>query len=462
MIPIFEIEKRAIQGPVMKVDDFDLALVKKVRKLVKEYDIGFNPEELIVDDESADRVFNAAVDYLAEIGLYHQDTQRVIKFTKNEILEMVKEYKDDPKKDVTFGSGKDEHTITPRNPGDGKRPTLWVFPGGTSREETVIPYIQLCAEEQLIQGFGITSSGIRSFKGIEPVVGTPGEIFCTIREQEANHEGLKRAGRPDMFLGLIPTATSLAANLAPIAIGLCHSRNSMVGIHIMPEQKIDWTRINLAAIAEECGIHPWVSAMSLFGGLSGGAAGTAICLTANFLAQLAYSHGKLGSIFASDMSGDNINRGSLWAYSAAARAIGRNVGIAHGNISFSGAFPVRDIEEFLLRSFAGEVSITASGAAYSWAAGTNPIEARIHNEIMIQVSGMRREKANAILNAMLTEIESLDRSGILIGENAYNAFPNKYDIKTLKPKKEFIDSCKKITDKLVKFGVPISNNIDFS
>lgn len=180
MIPILEIEQRAMTGPVMKVDDFDLKLAKKARSLVKEYEIKYNPEELLVDDETADKVFDAAVDFLSEIGLYHQDTQRVIKFSKDEILQMVKEYREMPDKGVTFGSGEDEHTIAPRNPGDGKRPAIWIFPGATSTEKTVTPYVQLCAQEKLIQGFSITSGGIRSVQGIEPKIGTPSEIFCTL------------------------------------------------------------------------------------------------------------------------------------------------------------------------------------------------------------------------------------------------------------------------------------------
>ena len=44
MIPVLEFEKRALEGPVMKMDEFDLALAKTVRKLVKKYELKYNPK----------------------------------------------------------------------------------------------------------------------------------------------------------------------------------------------------------------------------------------------------------------------------------------------------------------------------------------------------------------------------------------------------------------------------------
>ena len=70
MIPLLDFEKRSLRGKVMKTQDFDLAFAMKVRELVERHRISFDPDRLIVDDETADAVFNAGVDLLAEIGLY--------------------------------------------------------------------------------------------------------------------------------------------------------------------------------------------------------------------------------------------------------------------------------------------------------------------------------------------------------------------------------------------------------
>ena len=61
MIPIMEFQERSLKGPVMKSTQFDLAFAKKVRELVGTYEIKYNPDELIVDDNTADAVFQAGI-----------------------------------------------------------------------------------------------------------------------------------------------------------------------------------------------------------------------------------------------------------------------------------------------------------------------------------------------------------------------------------------------------------------
>ena len=87
MIPILDFQRRSLTGPVMKSDDFDLAFAGRLRELVAQYEIKYDPEAFIIDDRTADAVFHAGVTLLADIGLYHMDTQRVVKFTEEEILE---------------------------------------------------------------------------------------------------------------------------------------------------------------------------------------------------------------------------------------------------------------------------------------------------------------------------------------------------------------------------------------
>ena len=80
MIPIMDFQRRALTGPVMKADEFDLAFSSKLRELVSKYQVRYNPEEFVVDDKTADAVFQAGVELLADIGLYQIDTQRVVQY----------------------------------------------------------------------------------------------------------------------------------------------------------------------------------------------------------------------------------------------------------------------------------------------------------------------------------------------------------------------------------------------
>ena len=133
MIPIMEFQERSLKGPVMKSTQFDLAFAKKVRELVGTYEIKYNPDELIVDDKTADAVFQAGVELLADVGLYHLDTQRVIQFSEEEIREVAKEYRENPPRQV-FGQGEDEITVEYRT-SDDKRPPILAggAPGSIAR-----------------------------------------------------------------------------------------------------------------------------------------------------------------------------------------------------------------------------------------------------------------------------------------------------------------------------------------
>ena len=140
MIPIMEFQGRSLKGPVMKSTQFDLAFAKKVRELVAKYEIQYNPEELIVDDKTADAVFEAGVELLSEVGLYHLDTQRVIEFGQEEVREVAREYRENPPKQV-FGQGDDEITVTYRTSHDKRPPILAGGPAGSIDESWFDPYV---------------------------------------------------------------------------------------------------------------------------------------------------------------------------------------------------------------------------------------------------------------------------------------------------------------------------------
>ncbi|MEG1997610.1 MAG: monomethylamine:corrinoid methyltransferase, partial [Clostridiales bacterium] len=77
-----EVLYRAETGPLMKESDFDRKVSKVARDLVKKYDLKYNPAIVVnYDDDIADRFFEAALDFLVEVGVYVTEYQRVIKFT---------------------------------------------------------------------------------------------------------------------------------------------------------------------------------------------------------------------------------------------------------------------------------------------------------------------------------------------------------------------------------------------
>ncbi len=456
MLSVTDFQERSVTGPVLKIDEFDLKIATTIRKLVKKYGIKYNPEQLIVDDETADNVYQAAVEFLSEVGVLNIDTERVITWTREEVEEVASAYRNNPT-GRSFGRGADEHTVQARTSKDKRPPVAWALAAGVIDENWLIPFIQASAQDKAVKGFGI-AGGVSTARGVVPKAGNPTEILVGLWEASAQIEALRRAGRPDLHLGLIPTVSTTGATAALMAQGFRGPHNSMIGIHVIPEQKLDWERLNLTTLCHGLGISPWTSAMSILGGLAGGPAGVAVCVLANFLSQLSLAKGKLGSIYVNDMTGRNSSRDALWTYSASLRAAERNIGVATGTCSGDSG-PVHSKEENLIRSIAVAITLTASGGAYNWGSGGTPEEFHIHEEIMNNVAGMEADKANELVLSLSKYLEEEDaKEGELVPFSAM-FFPNKYDVQTVKPKPEYLNQCKRVVDTVAKLGVPITDKL---
>ncbi len=447
MIPIIEFQKRSLTGPVMKADEFDMAFSKRIRELVAKYEIKYDPEMLIVDDATADAVFKAGVELLADIGLYHLDTERVVQYTREEIEEIAREYRSNPAQH-TFGKGKDQCTVAFRTGADKRPPTLYAGAASVAEEEWFAPFVQSFAQEETIEAMGI-APGLAKLGDIEPKAGTLSEIYVAQWEQQKIREVVERVGRPDMHCGLLSTVSTVGGTMAMIGPGLREAHNTQIGIHVIPEQKVDWTRFVLSQFCQDRDIQPWQSAMSMMGGLCRDAADTAVGLMANLLGQISYAQGKLCSLFTNHMDGKWGTRPCLWAYSAAARASERNVKVCIGGI----AAPNMDIwlmEEALIHGTATALLNSASGMSYLWVAGPSGMDARLIGEGMQVTAGMDREKINDLIQKMMTVMDETEPK-----EMRFDIpFTDMYDLETVKPKPEYEKMLMNAKDRLARLGMP--------
>ena len=446
MIPIMEFQERSLKGPVMKSTQFDLAFAKKVRELVGKYEIVYDPDELIVDDKTADGVFQAGVELLAEVGLYHLDTQRVIQFSAEEIRQVAGAYRENPPRQV-FGQGQDEITVEFRLSDDKRPPLLAGGPAGSIDEAWFEPYVQSFAQEETNRALGI-AGGITGVGGLEPKAGTLSEVYCGLWECRKLLEVIRRVGRPGMHLGLLCTVSTVGATLACVGPGLREPHNTQIGIHIVPEQKLDWTRLLLAQFCQERGITPWTSCMSMVGALCRDGAEAAIGLVANLLGQLSYGHGTLSSLFSNHLDGRWADAETQWAFSGAARASERNIRVPIAGVC-GGMERVWRTEAAMYQAAAMAVSNTASGFCYAWIAGHSGLETRLVGEILRAVAGMERGKANELLRLIL---EVKERK---LKETAGpRHFADAYDLKTVQPKPALVADYDRAKENLAKLGVP--------
>ncbi len=445
MIPIIEFQERSLTGPVMKGDEFDMEFSMKVRQLVKKYDIKYNPEELVVDDDIADRVFKAGVDLLAELGVFHMDTERVVQYNKAEVEEIARERRENPGKH-TFGLGKEQVTVEYRTGADKRPPTLYSGPWGVAKEEWFSEYVQSFVQEETVEALGICA-GLGSLGGIKVKAGTLSEMYACKWEQARIQEVLEKTGRKGMHLGLLATASSAAGIMSIIRDGLRGPHDTHIGIHIVPEQKFNWNQLVLAQFCQDRGIVPWQSANSMIGALCRNAEETAVTLIANMLGQMSYGHGPICSLWASHLDGKAATWPSQWAYSAAARASERNIKVAVGGCA-SGV--LANTPYTLLQGAAMVALYTASGYTYGWICGNTGIEARYLGEVMKAMAGMERSRANEVIKNIMQAMES--HAGEVKGNTT--RFTEVYDLKTVQPKQGYVDHLERAKEELAKCGVP--------
>ena len=90
MIEIWDTLRRAMNGPLMDEQKFNLELAHTIKDLIYEHGIHFDRNYIIkIDFDVADRLFNAGLDLATRLGLYCMSTHRLIKFTRDEILDNI-------------------------------------------------------------------------------------------------------------------------------------------------------------------------------------------------------------------------------------------------------------------------------------------------------------------------------------------------------------------------------------
>ena len=120
MLNFLDVYERALDGPLMTENDFDMkVIVPTVREVVNAFGIKYDPENpLPTDDAAADNLYQAAVEFLSRVGVYCKDTNRVMQFSREEILAAVRTATGK----CCLGEGKDAVVYGMRKPDDPRWP----------------------------------------------------------------------------------------------------------------------------------------------------------------------------------------------------------------------------------------------------------------------------------------------------------------------------------------------------
>lgn len=272
MISLVEVVDRMRRGPKLTAKEWDIALFKKMAGLAKEYDIRCPSEHsswLNVDDDLADSAWRAAVDFLVDVGCLCLDSERVIRFTEEEVKEAIRSMQSE----VRMGVGKDER-VWKQHRIEGREP-LNIAPGHHAPftedlANMVVHNFAMIPRLDFLEGFNFPT-----IDGYE-VYGPPLEAYASKRQVAWLREGVRKAGRPGAAIVYYPISTAASSFLATIDPVAGLRPTDGVLLSVLPDVKVQYDLITAALVLQSHGYFGISGSFGIIGGFAGGPEGAII------------------------------------------------------------------------------------------------------------------------------------------------------------------------------------------
>jgi methylamine--corrinoid protein Co-methyltransferase len=459
MLSFTEVIDRAVSGQLMSDQDFYLKhYVPKLQKVVGKYKIKYDRDTpLPSDDALADTVFDAAVEFFSEVGAYCPDTSRVLRFSKEEILQAARE----ASPEATFGEGPDRKVMKSRKPDEHSEP--WYHLGGgiyTTSEEIFINVTEGLASIRKANSLSIPTS-IR-IKGKDARVRSPQEVLATIKTVTMAREACRRAGRPGLpILNGISTATgpiSMFAASYP-QFGLRPSDGFLVDS--LAEMIVDFEALDKVAFYTNIGANIGSTSTPLFGSYNGGAEGNLIATVVyNLLGILVFKgtyhynaplHTKLRV---------SSTRALLWIIAVANQALHRNAPYPTLNLPYLGGGPGTDCYYYEMAAYHTCV-VTSGGNILSGHPSLAvepdtivPLDHVLNVEAARAAATLTRKEANPIVLKCLDKYESQLKDP----PKGYT-YQECYDVESgALTNSEYVKNADRIRTELKECGLPVEKS----
>ncbi len=457
MSNFLDICERAITGPIMSEKDFDMKFfMPKLNELVRKYGIKYDRENPVPsDDGAADNLFQAAVEFLSVVGVYCQDTNRVIRFTKEEILDGIAGA---PGK-CYLGEGKEAKVFGMRKPDDGKIPWQHVGSGIVSTTEEMITN-KIEAYASIPEVDSISIPALDSIRGIQAAAGSPVELYAAIRSVKIGRNALIQAGRPGLpICNLVSTAASAVTTIAASApqFGLRPTDGWLCGT--VAENKLEYGTMNKIAYLLNWGGNVGAETAPILGGYCGGPAGTAIASTAYIMIGILALKGSYQLHFPVHFKyGCSTTRDVLWVVSVSCQAASRNIPMPVIWLGYMAGGP--NTKMYCYESAAWLLAATASGAPsvqtpHSAKAvkidGFTPMECQFGVDMTKAAARYDRKQANTLVKKMLEKYESrIDKAP------SGDRYQDCYNVATGKPSEAYVRLINEVKVELSGMGISFS------
>ena len=451
---INEVLERAQNGPVCLERDFDLkVLVPELQRVVKDYDICYDPNTPVPEDNKlADRLWEAAMDLYRTVGTLCTDTHRRILFEEEEIKEALGNF---PGK-FTLGFGRDSREISHRKIEDTQRPFCMFTPDITCDEDLFVPMSMAYLQEPLADG--VCAPILDEIEGMPVRSGFPTEIKGSVAHAMMFREAARRVGRPGIFLKSVGTAESDAAQIAASNPEWGERLTDGRFVASVTELKVDNSLLNKMVHFHTYGCFVGALTGPIMGGYAGGPEGTAVVGLAYHLQGLLVNQAHFQVYFPFYLKYTcNTMRELLWVVSTSYQALSRNSNLISMSAGYTAAGPCTGM---VLREAAAHALVSVVSGANLWEIGVaknkyknyaTPMESRMAAEVGCGAAkeNISRADANELALSLLKTYEE-DIENAPLGKN----FRECYDVRKIKPSVEYTSLYKKSREELEGLGVP--------
>ena len=462
---LWEVLDRACNtGATMPGKNFDMNVFTTTSRLVKEHDIRYDPlTPVSTDDKLADEVWNAGVELFTEVGAYCMNSNRVIKFTEEEVKEGLSELRGE----ATIGAGKEQRKIKLRKVGDTSPPSVLcggVIESNVPEGEMFVKLYQSIAQEPLIDGFYL-GPPLQSSEGKQVRSGTPFETHQGKTMTQWIREAITRAGRPGLHFKSACTAAIANVAASDSVEGL--RRSDGIVATIMPELKTDYENLNKIVYSHDYGCVTHIYNGGMIGGWAGGPEGALVVAIANaLLAVMVYrigdgeSYNALGYLRASQPNYSAfVTRPCVWGSSIGSQAISRNSKIINTGLAMTNAGPGTEMQlQEVTSALCASLPCGRDGLSQGMRRFKvkpllgSGLENRFWGEVGCAMAKANRDLAGHIAEEMLQKYEHRITRECDGGPVGYT-FNEIYDMDTLQPRQRFLDIYDNVKNDLIDLGL---------
>ena len=451
---LIEVLQRSENGPIIDEADFERKLVgPTIKSLVEKYDVQYTGESYInLDDDLADRVFQAGVEFASLVGIYNQSTNRRITWSRAEIEEAIKNCH----AEATLGQGEQQFTILAREPEDSRRVALL---GGVVGipfpEDMYLPLTLSFLNQDIFDA--LDSASLETAYGNPIKAGTGWEVLGAWREAELAQEALKIAGKPGTPYSAVELAPTALGGLAGVTWG---GYRPFDRHHVPMTSEFKTNNDLLAIITHIHNLGGFIGAYynPIYGGHVGGAEGVAIAVAAG---MILLNQVTIGHTFSTRPThpfyGCDTTPEILWATSLGVQALTRNSNLMIATLAGPAGGP--GTKTMLYENAAFALMSAASGvsellASHSAGGGVprhgSGLDARICAEVVRTMPGLTRERANELVSKIIP-LYQVDLERKPIGK----PFEEVYDLEKIQPSPEWQGIYDEVKEEFIAMALPL-------